>query len=231
MKHYLKVAGASVGINTSYDPQRATDKRYMDRNTVPPVITAVIREHHRWETVPNRREPITKNMVRWWLHQARTSPIDSFESVIADWMVLGTQLGMRKSEWTQSSKNKTFGSEFDLNVDGSSKAFIASDFTFHNSQNGSIYSPHSSKCNTKQNSSSTDLLKVRWRFQNNNDNGQQILFSNNTDDPDFCVVAADKRIVERAQRLQIPANHPIAVYMLHGKIHNIVDVKVRRSIQ
>ena len=203
----------------------------MERNIVPPVIWVVIHEHHRWESVPNRREPIAKNMVQWWVRQARTAAVDSFDAVIADWMVLGAQLGFRKSEWCQPSKFNKSNGLFELNIDGSNKAFTASDLKLSSSRCHQFSLSKKDPNNFTKNSSQYDQLLVLWRFQKNNDNGQQILFTRDFDNPELCVVAAAQRILERAQRLCVPAHCPVAVYTKKKKLYNITDVDVIRSIQ
>ena len=163
-------------------------------------------------------------MVKWWLDKARYADPNSFEAAMADWMVLGSQLGMRKSEWNQPNKYKKSGSTFELNIDNTSKAFIAADFKIINSLSVT-------GINSFSDNKPYDLLQVCWRFQKNNDNGQVILFSKNTNNPDFCVVAAATRILQRAKKLHIPSNHPVAVFVRNSKIYNITDNDARKSIQ
>ena len=76
-----------------------------------PYIEAVLKEHLRWETVPNRREPLTYDMVDYAYMSLRTSMIqdtnflpDSLEECICDWLILGMQTGARLSEWCQDHK-------------------------------------------------------------------------------------------------------------------------------
>ena len=230
LKLYLKVAGEAAGVETSYDPNHSDDKKYLGRTKVSPVIRAVINEHHRWESVPNRREPITQNMIKWWIYRSPVSAPDSFDAAIADWMILGSRLGMRKSEWNQPSSNGVAGSAFSTNIDGSSKAFTAPDFTFHYSAD-TLTKSKPGKFSDQFSSPPYDLLKVRWRYQKNNDNGQEILFARDIDNPELCVVSAAYRILQRAQRLHIPLDHPIAVFSANGTTRNITDADARRSIQ
>ena len=81
-------------------------------------------------TVPNRREPSTKIMINRWITEIKNSSPDSLVSAIADWMILGTYAGFRKSEWIQDHYEFHKKKKFNKNVDGSSKAFIANDFEF-----------------------------------------------------------------------------------------------------
>ena len=146
-------------------------------------------------------------------------------------MILGSQLGMHKSEWNQPNKYIKAGSLFELNVDNSSKAFISEDFKLLFSSPFSSKNKCSAHSTTGADSTPYDLLQVRWRFQKNNDNGQVILFSRNFVEPELCVVAAAERILLRAKRLSIPSTNPIAVYATNSKLYNITDNDARKSIQ
>ena len=64
-----------------------------------PLVDKTLKEHRRWESMPNRREPITKAMVLHWAKVAKNAHPDSFESAFYDWMVVGKYAGLRKSEW------------------------------------------------------------------------------------------------------------------------------------
>ena len=68
-------------------------------------ITNVVTEHRRWETMPNRREPLTFLMVDKLssLSYGQNSRVvnDSLEATLTDWFILGMHTGMRKSEWCQ----------------------------------------------------------------------------------------------------------------------------------
>ena len=163
-----------------------------------------MKEHRRWEKVPNKREPITINMIQHWHASTKDSPPDSFQSALLDWSVLGILAGFRKSEWIQDTFEYRKNSDFKRNVDSTVSAFIASDF-----QLSSV--PKSTKVKTL----STDIpsqLKIRWRFQKNNQNGQIITFTRNDNNPVFCPVRAAMRILKRAKRLQVPLDHPLAVF-------------------
>ena len=101
LKKYLKAAGDIVGVKTTFDHESADsapNKGQHKNNDVSEMIRSVVKEHHRWEKMPNRREPITTKMVKFWIEQAKTADPDSFTAAMADWMVLGIKVGFRKSE-------------------------------------------------------------------------------------------------------------------------------------
>ena len=84
-----------------------------------PVLTSVYKEGQRWESMPNRQEPITMEIMRFLISQASTSHQDSPEAAIADWCIIGSQSGFRCSEWCQShfSKSLPLSSEANKSID------------------------------------------------------------------------------------------------------------------
>ena len=96
---YISDAVKLAVLNNTPDPS----KNQLNQKST--YITNVINEHKRWESMPNRREPLTYTMVDHLCHMVynNTSPLscDCLESVLADWLILGMQTGMRKSEWCQ----------------------------------------------------------------------------------------------------------------------------------
>ena len=58
-----------------------------------PLISAVLKEHKRWESIPNRREPLTKDMLLYIINQALPQPLLSLGQALADWFTLGMQAG------------------------------------------------------------------------------------------------------------------------------------------
>ena len=119
-----------------------------------------------------------------------------------DWFVLGLYAGFRKSEWCQDTYQLRLNNRVALNVDGTSKAFVASDFTI---------------CSSTE-SASTDglrahnLVKIKWHFQKNGENGQVISFAHDPNDAEFSPVHAAQRILNRAKALKVPDDMPLAVY-------------------
>lgn len=151
LEHYIRIAGTCANVHTSYDPTKAGDKKYIVRNEISLVIRAVIQKHHRWESVPNRREPVTKKMDKWWLKNMSATGPDTFNAAMTDWIVLGSQLGMCKLEWNQPNKYKKANSKFEPTVDGSSKTFILDDFKLIDSSASTI-SKHDDTKIKKENS-------------------------------------------------------------------------------
>ena len=197
-----------------------------------PYIEAVLKEHLRWETVPNRREPLTYKMVDFayqtllerMIHDTDFLP-DSLEECLCDWLILGMQTGARLSEWCQdhAKLNKTKTTE--KNIDGTPKAFIFNDFHFLNQNNvrrSNSYTSHIADA---------AHVQITWRYQKNNDNGQKLIFTENKEHAHRCPVRAAMRIRARAQKYGLPENSPLAIFREStGKISFITNKHVRRSI-
>ena len=188
----------------------------------------VLTEHKRWESVPNRREPITMEMIRYWHRRSIDAHPDSIDAAMFDWMLLGIQAGFRKSEWLQDSHLHSNKKSFSLNRDGTITAFTRSDFTFSQAS--------AATNSTYPNSTSPfSQLHIRWRFQKNGQNGQQVSFNHNYVNEDFSLVSAARRILARADRLGVPDHHPIAVFSdqdvpqhLH---HTLIEHHIRSAVR
>ena len=59
-------------------------------------------------------------------------------------------------------------------------------------------------------------VDVKWRFQKNGNNGQEKTITCNRQDPAVCGVNAALDILERAMLLNLPDDHPLAVYADDG---------------
>ena len=194
-------------------------------------IRDIITEVRRWESMPDRREPVTKEMVEHvfnkGLELSRSNP-DNQYAAVADWLILGQQSGFRRSEWAQDRSHLKKYKDFQRNVDGSSSAFILGDFEFRGKNNSRI----------DQNSvyavNRAHIVNVKWRFQKNNDNGQIISYVEDKENPIHCYVRAAKRIRRRAIRLQQENDKPIAIFRKQAKntkFDYIDDTHVNKILQ
>ena len=111
-------------------------------------------------------------------------------------------------------------------MDGLCGAFIFDDFSLERE----IITVDKKNKTSLSFSKKYDLLRIRWRFQKNGDNGQEILFSCNKNEKDFIVEAA-RRIVNHDQRLGVPKNHPLSVYKHNKKICYIKDNELKKEIK
>ena len=198
VKLYLKAVTDYFGEHRQFNPTLDEKGNKLE------VLESVYREGSRWEKMPNRAEPLTPDMVQFLVDSSSTSHPDSAISAYADWAVLSLQTGFRISEYAQSHSalHMPLTSEVSLNIDGSVKAFIATDFKFLGTQRRPL-------ARNKRHSAS--FVYITWRFQKNGQNGEEIPFSKNTKHSVFCPVQAAYRIVKRAERLQQKPHLPIAI--------------------
>ena len=178
-------------------------------------ITDVFHEAQRWESMPNRQEPLTIELMHHIINTSVPYNDDGPESVMADWFVLGLLAGFRCSEWCQPHSNLTMplNLPINLNVDGSPRAFIADDFTLLNKRKRTI------TFTMETTWSDVSYVNIRWRFQKNGDNGQIITWKKCKEHPNFCPVLAVLNILIRAGRLNIDPGEPLAVTITGPKGH------------
>ena len=198
----------------------AVAKLFTDQDVLNPTInkhgaeseylTGVFKEAQRWESIPNRAEAMSLDMVQSLLDKSKSSHPDSSSAAIADWIILGSYAGFRMSEFGQSRSSLVLPvnptAAITTNIDGSAKAFIFDDFSFYTSRRIRI------DVGSISDTSILDSADIRYRFQKNNDNGQIVTFSRNKDCPQLCPVMAMYRICLRAQRLHLDPQLPLSVY-------------------
>ena len=111
-------------------PRKLLDPRHDEQGRMGFYLSKVLREHERWEKMPNRREPVTHDMIEHIIRQARHIDKDSLLSALSDWCVLGEYTGARLGEWAQDHKDTKRGKIGRNHVDNSARAFIFVDFQF-----------------------------------------------------------------------------------------------------
>ena len=201
VKLYLKACTKLFLDNNQWDPT------IIRTGSTAPVLQAVLHEAKRWEDMPNRQEPVTMEMTNFFISQAATSHPDSLTAAMADWSILGQQSGFRSSEWSQPHSNLTLPLDAPItrNIDNSATAFIASDFTLRDKHQRPL------KFSLDLDPNRVEHVNTRWRFQKNNNNGEEITYSRSHSNPSHCYVRAVLRILARAARLGVPPLSPIAV--------------------
>ena len=95
VNEYLKAAARLSAPRKKLGP---TKNAFGQKSTF---MKAILDEHKRWEKMPNRREPITPNMLYVFAFTTQSEHIDSKNRALYDWFVLALCLGLRKSEWCQ----------------------------------------------------------------------------------------------------------------------------------
>ena len=115
-------------------------------------INDILKELKRWECVPNRREPVTKEMVEYIISKGKSmsnDDPDNIYSAMVDWLVLQEQIGRRRNEWAQDRTYLKKHKDIQRNFDGSPAAFIMKYFEFRGINNEII-----------DNSSTKKLIKL-----------------------------------------------------------------------
>ena len=170
----------------------------------PPLLHSILQEYQRWQSIPNRRHPVTINMLEFLHKHQLNLHQDCYECALYDWLVLGMQTGQRKSEWCQDATEFRKSNTFSRSIKQTSIAFTQNDFSLSYKS-----TPHES---TSQHPHRPNYLQITWRFQKNGQNGQAVSFAHNYRHPHLSPVRAAERILTRATRLSQPAHSPLAVY-------------------
>ena len=104
-------------------------------------IKGIFKELKRWENVPNRKEPVTKQMIEYVIEKGRnsykTNPHNLYLA-LSNWLILGQQTGFRRKEWAQDRTYMKKHKDIERNINGTSSAFILNDFEFRNVGNRRI---------------------------------------------------------------------------------------------
>ena len=194
-------------------------------------INDILKELKRWESVPNRREPVTKEMVEYIISKGKSlseENHDNIYSVMADWLVLHEQTGCRRNEWAQDRTYLEKHKDVQRNVDGSPAAFIMKDFEFRGMNNKRLDNNSTKEVNK------ASINNIMWRFQKNLDNGQVLSYVEDTQNKLHCAVSASKRIYKIAKKLKIEARRPIAVFTEckgNKKICFIDDIHISKLLK
>ena len=193
-----------------------------------PIVENIIREQKRWESMPNRREPLTPKMLLH-LHMCVDGE-DSLSAALADWATMGINLGLRKSEWCQEQHEKGPGG-VKRAPDATPLAMIGDDGVFYDDHNRRITGDVDSIPGIPK------KLKQTFRWQKNGQNGEMKTLLRNDEEPHKCPCRAWKRILQRAKRLGVPPGHPVAVFAQKSKrnlastFKLVVDKDVEKSLR
>ena len=195
-------------------------------------IQDILKECTRWESIPNRKEPVTKQMIDYIAKKGKdlqkNNP-NNIYSALYYWLVFVEQSGMRRREWAQDRTYLKKHKDIQRNIDSSSAAFIMEDFEFRVNAHKRI-----NNSSTKE-VGKASLVNIKWRFQKNNDNGQVLSYVKDTKNKQHCALEACKRIRKRAIKLKILKDKPIAVYVEYKqnkkKTCYIDDIHIKSLLQ
>ena len=195
-------------------------------------IKDILKESKRWEAIPNRKEPVTKQMIEYIIQKGKDlqkKNSDNIYSALSDWLVLGQQTGFRRKEWAQDRTLLKKDKDIQRNIDNSSSAFIMEDFEFRINAHKRINNSSTKEVNK------ASVVNIKWRYQKNLDNGQVLSYVKDTEDKQHCALEACKKIRKRAIKLKIAKDKPIAVYTEYEKGNKkacyIDDIHVKTILQ
>jgi len=176
------------------------------------IVSDILVEARRWESIASRREPLTWTMVTFQQRLAASLPSTSLDAAMADWMVLGMYTGFRLSEWAQPSDHAAKAKKkglppYQLGRHQDSLAITASDVAFGSNERG-LY------------------VSITWRYQKNGQNGEKLLFSAYPAHPNRCPYSAIQRILARAQAFGIPTHAPLAWAFIADQPRLITDTHI-----
>jgi hypothetical protein len=171
-------------------------------------ITKLIKKYRQWEAMPNRQQPLTKQMVKDELDRTKDWDPDCKERAFLDWCVTGLHMGYRRCEWA-TEKNPKHMRDFRCVEELAHKPIyqiLLDDMEFFNNSGKRIHDV--------QNCLPEKLGGVRFtvRFQKNGMHGQKITHAANPTQPELCCVRAAQRIQQRAARLGLDGPNPASAY-------------------
>lgn len=194
-------------------------------NKIATPITKCLKEIARWENMEDRREPLTTEMIEYQKSLCRPSTPHSLEQTLYDWFVCGIYAGFRLSEWAQEDHVK-YRHQVKTTIDDNPVAFLINDIEFFGENRRRM--PLSDALRRPYLVQQVDL---RWRFQKNGTVNEKKTFvrigshgpgSVNTNST-LCAVLAWLRIAQRWVDLNLPRDHPLAVFTDDGTVTGHVD--------
>ena len=198
--------------------------------TFSPVLTSVYKELARWESVPNRREAFTLAMLDA-LRERITKTKPHFHSLIcalADQFEIGLFNGQCWAEFAQTPATSD-PDHPQLNIAGDAQAFCLNDTRVVTADGRSLVGAAMLQVPVEQ--CSTGF--VRWRFQKNGDNGQELMWAVASLDDDYSLVVPLYNVVRRFVALRGAADitTPLALYATTRKHKPVVRLITDRDIE
>ena len=210
IKQYVRAASTFLtlfGVATSdYRKDQHSDAK------ISITITSVYNELLRWESVPNRREPFTIEMLMNLksLIASTSTEDDSLLAAASDWFECGLFAGLRLSEWAQEA-SRAHIDNYQRDFKQQARAFTLEDIRFESETRLRTTAKEAIDAFT-----SGALVKcwIKFRTQKNGHNGEERLFTRNKKAGGRCFVSAMLRILHRFARLRglQDIQTPLAVY-------------------
>jgi hypothetical protein len=196
-------------------------------------LDSVFKELLRYEKVPNRREPLTWEMIDELYQRNQRAGLHEYHRDVQlyHWPVVGVAIGQRRIEWCQLATPQTRGllnPECD-DRDHLPRAFILDDIECF-SATGACVPAEAAVSNTQQ----VESIDIQWRFQKNNENGEKKKITRNPNkNSKHCRVESFLAIL-RCRLALAPSNNtiPLAVYLTSSNTPAyITDTDVREVLR
>ena len=225
VKNYVNDMASLVGMASAY---RDIRKDNPTDTKVGRILTSVYNELRRYESVPNRHEPFTPEMLNCARQLAARSPSNvSLESALADWYEIGLLAGLRKSECAQDKDKAATPALVELNLFNDPMTFCINDVEIETVDRTRL---SGSQCLLVQ-PVSVRKLWLTFRTQKNGDNGEKRLFTRNPNVGGHCMVAAMYRVLYRFKALVGSWNPRIPLSVYAPKNSSCIALIVSRDIE
>ena len=171
-------------------------------------IEDCLTDFQKWETMPDRKSPLTKKMIKDLIIFTKDHHIDSKARAFVDWCIVGIHMGYRGCEWLSTHKPK-HATDFPRVRDHPDKPIyqvLLDDMILIGSNGARVPDELTHPVDDLRGT------QIKVRFQKNKQNGQIVSQARNTEDPDLCVTRAVQRIKQRAARLGLCGDDPASCY-------------------
>ncbi len=187
------------------------------------ICSKIIKARELEEDIARQRSPITNMIFAYLLNYARANALqDSFEAVMTDFLIIIRLLGLRVSEYAQTTQNEINVHEYPSGK-GVIKAFTPLDFILYDKNNAII-----NETNTANQLTALQKVKVTFRIQKNRENEQSTTLKADNKHPELCPVGAVYRILQRAKRLGQDNDQPLGAFINHQGIQKyLTGSKIR----
>ena len=174
---------------------RPIDPRYAaptDRSLAP-VIKHYLDALKKWESIPDRREPMTLEMIDECRTAAVGTPSSSIEHALVDFYITGIFAGYCISEWSQGSKSNWHIGTHRLNFKDNVYAITLADLDFRTNTNARV----SLQFLFLNDDYIPAMCIVHFDAQKNGEHDETKKFSRNDEKPHLCFIRAKLRIIRR----------------------------------
>jgi len=226
IKEYVNAVAAKTACYRNEDIRKdsPTDQ------TMGKTLSAVYKELQRWEDVPNRREPVTPEMLKRAIQRALDAEPDGLAAALSDLYVMAIFAGLRSGEYVQTEANRRNKRHPAKNCRGQTMAFCIDDFRIECTDGRRLRGKEILTVEVSE----IAKMWVKWRTQKNERHGAERLFAQNWDEVYFCFVKATYRVLQRFARL-VGVEHtstPLSVYRTaRGRVELVTSEHITKDLR